>query len=377
MPESASPAATAQDERPPVVDCDVHAVIPTVERLLPYVDDFRRDLLVQARFPNYVPNFHPPHAPITQRPDARVSADGIAATTVEDVVADVFVPGGPDVAILQCLYGIQQMHHPQNERMLARAVNRWLAEEWLAVDARLRGSIVVPLATPEHAAAEIDAWADDPRFVQVYLPAQSEIPYGRELWWPIWEAAERAGLPVVLHLGGTMRQPPTAVGWPSTYLEWYVGQVSTMEGQLASIVSEGVFQRFPGTRVVIAEAGFDWLPAFMWKFNKLWKGYRGDVPWLDRHPADVIRDHVRLTTSPSDGVAEPCRLDTFVERVGSDRMLLYSSDYPHWHASEPGALAGATRDPELWERIRRDNPAAVYGERIAAGVAAAATKEQA
>jgi hypothetical protein len=168
---------------------------------------------------------------------------------------------------------------------------------------------------------------------------------------------------------------PTPVGWPSTYLEWYVGQVSTMEGQLASIVSEGVFTRFPETRVVIAEAGFDWLPAFMWKFNKLWKGYRGDVPWLDRHPAEIIRDRVRVTTSPSDGAAQPGRLDTIVERLGSEEMLVFSSDYPHWHVDDAAELRNGTQSARLWEKITRDNPAALYGaRRCPAGAAAPASE---
>jgi predicted TIM-barrel fold metal-dependent hydrolase len=358
-----------------VVDCDVHAVVASVHALLPYLDDFRRDGLEAQRFPNYVPNFHPPHAPITQRPDARTAADGIAATSAADVCADVFVDGGPDLAIVFCLYGIQQMHHPQNERALAHAVNCWLAEEWLGRDSRLRGSLVVPLATPAHAAAEIERWAEDRRFAQIYLPAQSEIPYGRELWWPIWEAAERAGLPVALHLGGSFRTPPTPVGWPSSYLEWYVGQVSTMEAQLASIVSEGVLQKFPGTKVVVAEAGFEWLPAFMWKFNKLWKSYRGDIPWVDRYPAELIREHVWLTTSPADGAAEPGRLDTIVERMGSESMLVYSSDYPHWHVTDGPALAEGTEDPALWDRIRCLNPAALYGGRLGEALAAPATAD--
>jgi predicted TIM-barrel fold metal-dependent hydrolase len=351
----------------PFVDCDVHAVLASVTPLLPYLDDFRRDVLEAARFPNYVPNFHPPGAPITQRPGARVGPDGVAASTAADLCADLFADAGPDLAIVFCLYGIQQMHHPQNERMLARAVNRWLADEWLAADERLRGSLVLPLATPEHAAAEIDHWADDTRFVQVYLPGQSEVPYGRELWWPVWEAAERARMPIALHLGGSFRTPPTPVGWPSTYLEWYVGQVATMEAQLASIVSEGVLQRFPRTRVVVAETGFGWLPAFMWKFNKLWKGYRGDIPWVDRAPAELIREHVWVTTSPADGAAMPGRLDTAVERLGSESMLIYSSDYPHWHLTDGPALAQGTADPALWDRITRRNPAALYCERLGLG----------
>lgn len=346
---------------PPVVDSDVHPVLGSTEQLLPYVDEYWHESLTLAGFPQFVSNAHPPGAPITERPDATRDAAGRVAHDPASLVADVLDRPGTDIAILQCLYGVQHAFNPQMERALAGALNRWIAEEWLTVDPRLRASIVVPLRGPDAAVAEIERWAGDPRFVQVLLPLQSEVAYGREVHWPIWEAAERHGLPVALHIGGLTSTAPTTVGWPSSFTEYYAGQTATAEGQLASIVCGGVLQRYPKTRIVLAEVGFHWLPAFMWRFSKLWKGLRRDVPWVDRLPSELIREHVRVTTSPDDGASAPGALDTIVERLGSDRMLLYASDYPHWHATDPGDLARGTADPRLIERIRRDNPEETYG----------------
>jgi predicted TIM-barrel fold metal-dependent hydrolase len=144
---------------------------------------------------------------------------------------------------------------------------------------------------------------------------------------------------------------------------------------LASIVSEGVLQKFPRTTIVMAEVGFEWLPAFMWKFNKLWKSYRGDTPWVERSPADLIRGHVWATTSPDDGASAPGRLDAIVERLGSERMLVYSSDYPHWHSSDGRSLAHGTADSALWDRITRTNPAELYADRLGQEFAAPARSE--
>lgn len=279
---------------------------------------------------------------------------------------DVFADGRTDFAILNCLYGVQQVHQPRREAAHARALNDGVTTEWLDRDDRLRGSIVVPQGTPTLAAEEIDRCATDGRFAQVLLLAQSELPYGRQVNWPIWEAAERHGLPVSIHLGGVFRQAPTSVGWPTTYLEWYVGQQSNLKAQLASIVSEGVFQKFPGTRVIVSELGFRWVPPFLWKFDKLWKSYRQDVPWVSERPSDLIRRHVRFTTAPSDGAEEPGVLDRVIEHLGSAEMLVYSSDYPHRHHSPPHAVEQGTSDPALVEQIRRTNAFALYGLRAPA-----------
>ncbi|TQC44849.1 amidohydrolase [Rhodococcus sp. WS4] len=353
--------AVTQSVRPAVVDCDVHPILQSSTSLLPYLDEYWGDQLVAALSPTYEPNYHPRGSAIAQRPDATQDKEGRAATHAEGLVKDVFADGHTDFAILNCLYAVQQIHQPRREAAHARALNTWIAREWLDHDPRLRASIVVPMGTPRAAAEEIAYWAaEDKRFVQVLLLGQSEVLLGRESNWPIWEAAEEAGLPVAIHIGGVFRQAPTSVGWPTTYLEWYVGQQANLEAQLCSIVSEGILQKFPATKIVVTEVGFNWLPPFLWKFDKLWKSYRPDLPWVDRLPSELIREHVRFTTAPSDGAEEPGRLDSIVDRMGSDQMLVYSSDYPHNHHSEPRDIEAGTNDRALLDRIYRHNAADLY-----------------
>ncbi|CAN3132108.1 amidohydrolase family protein [Mycobacterium sp. smrl_JER01] len=343
-----------------VVDCDVHAVLPSPHSLLPYLDEYWGDQLVAQLAPSYEPNYHPRGSAIAQRPEARTDDEGRAATNAENLIADVFADGFTDYAIVSCLYAVQQIHQPRREMAHARALNHWLAEEFLDKDERLRGSIVVPQGTPRAAAEEIDHWAGDPRFKQVLLLGQSELLYGREINWPIWEAAEAAGLPVALHIGGVFRQAPTSVGWPATHLEWYTGQQANLEAQINSIISEGVLQKFPKTRILLSEVGFNWLPPFMWKLEKLWKSYRPDIPWVQESTLSLIREHFYATTAPSDGAEQPGRLDSIVDRLGSDRMLVYSSDYPHRHHSAPRDIENGTDNPALLERIYRQNAFELY-----------------
>lgn len=344
-----------------VVDCDVHPIMESSSQLLPYQNEYWHDQLVAALTPTYEPNYHPRDSAIAQRPNATVDQNGRAATNVENLVADVFADGSVDYAILNPLYAVQQIHQPRREQAHTRALNTWTAKEWLDADDRLRASIVVPMGTPAYAVEEIEYWAKDNRFVQVLMLAQSELLLGRQMYWPIWEAAERHGLPVALHIGGVFRQAPTSVGWPATHLEWYVGQTSNAEAQISSIVSEGVLQQYPNTRVVMSELGFNWVPPYMWKLDKVWKSYRPDFPWVDEMPSTLIRRHFKFTTSPADGAQEAGELDKTVDRLGSDQMLVYSSDYPHNHASHPWDISQGTSNPELMEKITKQNAFELYG----------------
>lgn len=356
------PVATIDESRMAVVDCDVHPVLETSEALLPYLDPYWSDQLIGQRFPSYEPNFHPPTSPVAERPGLTKGPTGRAATRVEDLVADVFADSDTDFAILNPLYSIQQIHQPRREQAHARALNTWIQKEWLDKDARLRAAIVIPLGSAEAAVEEIEHWAaTDSRFVQILVLGQTELLLGRRHYWPIWEAAQRHSLPVAIHIGGVFRQAPTSVGWPVTHLEWYVGQQANFEAQILSIVSEGILQKYPRTRVVITEAGFRWVPPFLWKFDKLWKTYRPDVPWIESRPSDLVRTHFRFTTSPSDGAEQEGELDRAVDRLGSDQMLVYSSDYPHNHRSAPREILHGTRNSDLQESILRRNAFELYG----------------
>jgi predicted TIM-barrel fold metal-dependent hydrolase len=343
----------------PAIDCDVHPVVNSIHQLVPYLDDYWRDFIAGSRYPDFRPLYHPEHSPIANRPDARVPPDGPPASNVEQLCSDVLDDGVADIAILQCLYAVQLIRNVQLSSVLARATNRWIVEEWLDRDPRLRASLVVPMHTARAAVEEIEFWRDERRFVSLLVPVVSELPYGREVYWPVWQAAVDAGLPVTLHLGGGDGTAPTSAGWPSTYLEWYVDQQTAAAEQLTSMIAGGVFANLPDLIVVCAELGFAWLPPFMWRIDKQWKSFRSEVPWVQELPSEILRRHVRFTVAPLDGTSHDGRFDRTVEVLGSDDMLLFATDYPHWHEEQPARLHEAI-ESTLIEKIMRHNPASVY-----------------
>ena len=195
---------------------------------------------------------------------------------------DVLEPWKVEVGILNCAYAVDSLHNPDTAAAMAAAVNDWLLAEWLDQEPRLRASMVVPTRVPEMAAEEIDRVGDHPGFVQVLLPVRSEAPYGHRRYLPIFEAAARHNLVVSLQFGGAPGNPPTGTGWPSYYIEEYVGMAQVFQTQVLNLVVEGVFDRFPNLRMALIESGWTWLPSLMWRIDKDWKGLRREVPWNTR-----------------------------------------------------------------------------------------------
>ncbi len=121
----------------------------------------------------------------------------------------------------------------------------------------------------------------------------------------------------------------TAVGWPTTFTEEYVNQATAFQSQLTSLIAEGVFAKFPALTVVLMESGVTWLPAYLWRLTKFWKGLRSEIPWVSDPPSSIVRDRVRLTLQPFDAPPDPSSVMRLIDHIGSDEMLLFSTDYPH------------------------------------------------
>ena len=344
------------------IDCDVHPAVADIRVLLPHLEPYWRDSVEERGIGSLESAAYPPNAPITARPDWR-GKNGLAATKVADVQAHVFDRWGADVAILNCLYGIQLVFNEDMAAAFARALNQWIAREWLDRDPRLRASIVVPLQNVELAVDEIERCAPDRRFVQVLVLAMGEVPLGRRSLWPVYAAAERHGLPVGVHAGSAYRHPVTSLGWPSYYAEDYAAQSQAFQSQVASLITEGVFAKHPKLKVVLIESGVTWLPGFLWRFSKFWRGLRTEVPWVDRSPAEIVRDHFRLTIQPLDVPEDPDAVERAIDHLRSDDMLLYASDFPHWQFEgdetlPPGLPAGLRR------KVLVDNPIATYNRLV-------------
>jgi len=339
------------------IDCDLHIPAPTITQLLPYLDDYWRDQLVNRaidRMPFSMMSY-PPNAPISMRADWRASPGATALDTLRSQALDAF---GVKLAIASVIHGCVALHNDDMAAALCRAVNDWLRAEWLDQEPRLRGSILIHPQDIGQAVCEIERLAPEGRFVQILMLAMGERTLGRREYFPIYAAAERHGLVIAVHAGSTYRYAPTIVGWPCYQFEDYVAQAQAFENQTVSLIAEGVFQRFPGLKFVFMESGVSWLPVTMWRTDKTWRGARPETPWVDRWPSEIIREHIRLTTQPFDAPDATTVAQT-IERIGSDDMLLFSTDYPHWQFEGDDVVPEGV-PPAMLRKLLIDNALATY-----------------
>ncbi|MSW95338.1 MAG: amidohydrolase family protein, partial [Actinobacteria bacterium] len=240
----------------PVIDADVHVNLPSIDALKSDLPEVWVEYIEETGFraPPQTPTLYPPGVSLTLDPRWARADGGVAASDLGMLQADLLDPFGVERAIVSCYWGVDQIRHPDFSLALAQALNDWLVREWLERDQRLRGSIVVPSTVPEDAAAEIDRLGGHPSVVQVLLPVRSSRLYGQRVWRPMWEAIERNDLVAGIHYGGVPDGPPSPAGAASWFLEDYVTHMQVFQAQLASLIGEGTFERFPNLRVSMLEA---------------------------------------------------------------------------------------------------------------------------
>jgi uncharacterized protein len=341
-----------------IIDGDVHPALRAMCDLKPYISARWWDTLQTygtRRRHGMTFEPYPKAAPRACRRDAWPGDGALPGSNLELVRSQYLDAYGIEFGILGPLGPTGQSElNPGLAAALTTATNDWQREFWTRREPRLRASIVVPYEDGPAAAAEIDRCADDPAFAQVFMLTRTSEPAGTRRYWPIYEAAQRHGLPVGLHVFGASGHPYTGAGWPSYYVEEGAGHSTSCQTVLTSLVMEGVFERFPRLKIVIIEGGFAWLPALSWRLDKVFERMRGELAHLKRRPSDYLREHVWLTTQPMEEPDDRRQLLDVMGWIGWDR-LLFASDYPHWDFDDPFRAFPAAMPAERSRQILTAN----------------------
>jgi predicted TIM-barrel fold metal-dependent hydrolase len=218
-----------------------------------------------------------------------------------------------------------------------RAYNDWLHENYVKRSPKFNGLALIPLQDPEAAAVELKRAVKELGMVGAMLPAtganavQSHL--GHKRYWPIYEVADSLGCALGVH-GGSHEN----MGFDDLHPFAATHALGHPFGQMisfASIVFQGVCDRFPRAKFAFLEGGVAWLLLCLERFDGSFGGFE---------PIDLRKSYfdLRKGEKPSDYVArhidegrlfvgvegdEP-NLPDAVRQVGN-KPFVFSSDFPH------------------------------------------------
>jgi predicted TIM-barrel fold metal-dependent hydrolase len=341
------------------VDCERHVLVPSLADLADHLDRSWRHRMLAGEFTL------PPAGP---HPGVQIEARRTEAESPEDV-AERLDPDVERVLLVpsQALVTSGWLNHTM-AAVFSAAVNDHVLERWPQADSRFRVAIAVASHDGELAAREIRRVGGHPAVAAVCMSLVA-VNMGQRHYHPIYEAATELGLPVMVHPGGFEGSVvgPAVLGGvgPRTPEETFALLPQVAMANVASLVYDGVFERFPQLQVVFAGLGFSWAVPLLWRTDAEWRGLRVEVPWLTRSPSEIVADHVRFVI---DGASELGAGAWRLAEMLPPGSLVYGSDAPFVTASAARVLEVA---PEaLRAGIAADNARATFS-RLGATTAAA------
>jgi predicted TIM-barrel fold metal-dependent hydrolase len=212
--------------------------------------------------------------------------------------------------------------------------------------------------------AEIERFADDPRFVQVMVRGDTQSEWGDRKYWPIYQAIEAAGFVAMCHVGGDPGNRYRGSGAPSYYLEQHVWLHTPVERLAMSLICEGVFDAYPGLAVALVEACLTWSGPLQWAMDAAYEMAGDDAPRLARLPSEYFREHFWLSTQPIEEPDNPRHLISSIEFAQMTDRVMFSSDYPHWDFDSPAKALPAAMPAALRGKIMGENAARLYARRL-------------
>ena len=352
-----------------IADCDVHprprgSGIGGVSKVLyPYLPKRWQEHVatfgLTYRQPWERGSAYPKGQPLACRRDAWPDGD-TPGSDLAFMAAQHLDPNNVALGILNPLTSGQGAQNPDLSAAVTHATNEWQVAEWTSKDKRLRASVVIPFEDAVASVREIELRAGDANFAQVLFLSRTADPLGNRRYWPIYEAAAAAGLPVGVHAFGYGGWPITAGGWGSFYIEEMVGHAQAQQALLVSMIFEGVFERFPTLKVVLIEAGLAWAASLAWRMDRQWAKLRGEVPQVKRPPSEYIRTNVWFTTQPIEEPEPREQLAETIDWIGWDRVL-FATDYPHWDFDDPSHALPIRMTEAQRRAVFLENARAVYG----------------
>lgn len=306
-----------------------------------------------------------------------MDADGIAA--------QVILAGGQNDTDLPWV-GFGWNAGPKKDRHLRevsyRIWNHWLSDYITPAPERLLGVMQIPIWDVEAAIRELYWGAERGlHVVNLHAPREDYEPYTNLCYDPFWAACEEVGATLVTHAGASAPYARNTRGMNLLYLSefhWYGNR------GLTQLILGGVFERFPGLKLVMTEQRVDFAPGMIRHLDSLYHNRKvqeapADVggiispEWPSTIYAEDNADPIETLRAPSEYWKENCFLSgSFLapfevklrHEIGLGN-LFWGADYPHCEGTWPDTRAALRNTfwsvPENETRqILGENAVAVY-----------------
>ena len=342
-----------------ICDCDGHHYeTESFKSIAEYIEDpVMRD---QAKYQGFggtgiagAGNYQPLAGRVTRYPGRR--KEKTPAGTNRDIVLTKRWMDAVGIDILNIfptpMLGLGFTPRVDVEVALARAYNRWLCDEILAHEPRIRSSLYLPMNDPEAAYKVVQDFGDRKGVVGFTVCTARYKPLYDNAYIKTYAAIEERGMPLNFHsqFGGGGNDPSLSLcnrfmAAHALGFSWF--NILHCTNWLVN----GMPERFPKLKTIWIESGLAWIPFLMQRLDNEWMMRSSEVPLLKRKPSDYMRE-MYYSTQPMEMVNNREALEMTFKMINAETQLCYASDYPHWDMDLPSTIYDL---PFLSEQAKRN-----------------------
>src|SRR5439155_25891024 len=191
---------------------------------------------------------------------------------------------------------------------------------------------------------------------------------------PVWAALQEAGIPVLMHVGGAgeLLDPDYFENGLPAVKDFHGGDENfrsvdfmaipyTPMQTMATLIIDGVLDRFPTLKFGVIEQGAAWVPGWMRLMDSAHDAFskmEERLQKLSLRPSEYVQRQVRATPYPHEPVG------WIIENAGPD-VCLFSTDFPHVEGGRnplkrfEASLAGISEEAK--EKFYRRNMEDLFG----------------
>jgi hypothetical protein len=184
------------------------------------------------------------------------------------------------------LHGLEHGGDVELAYAAARTHNRGMLD-FCSVDPRLLPSLYVPLVDPARAeTATADALAQGAAALLIASGCPPGFSPSHTDLFGVWAQAEEAGIPIVFHVGGTgdlidknyfvngLPVPHDFHGGDENFRSVdYMGIPVPPAQTLATLIFDGILERFPDLRIGVIEQGAIWVPSWLRQMESAFEAF--------------------------------------------------------------------------------------------------------
>ena len=226
-----------------------------------------------------------------------------------------------------------------------KALNRGMAT-FCEVDSRMYGAAYIPFNFGEDVALKFlrDAIKDNFSVILIDTIAPEGCKaFTHPDYDVVWQEIQESNITITLHVGADSSWDPVPLSFynnassvpfhkagdaPRDALA-YMGISYNAELFLASMVFDGVLERFPNLRIGVVELGASWIISWMKHLDQSFRAFRRiqDLSHVKELPSEYVLKHIKITPFPGEDIG-------WLLTSGADDLLMFASDYPHHEGTD-------------------------------------------